>query len=204
MDMVLYIDYLSYMNYLIIYAHPNKKSLNHSVLDETRAVLKLQNTNELQVIDLYEENFNPSLYFDETQPRRNLHTREETEKYRGAILWADHLIFVYPIWWGRPPAILLGFIDKVFVSGFAYFMPPKALMVKGLLKGKRASIITTQNGPVLLTRILFSDTHRKIMKRQLLNFCGIWKVRFFEIGQSESMTSNRFSKIKQKLCKFFR
>lgn len=191
------------MNYLIIYAHPNKESLNSSILEETETTLKSKPDGTVKILDLYANKFNPCLLFDSANPRRNLDSREETKNYRDAISWANHIIFVYPIWWGRPPAILLGFIDKVFVSGFAYQKSPKSVMPEGLLKKKEATIITTQNGPALITRILYHNTHRILMKRQVLNFCGIKKVKFFEIGNSESMSTQRFLKIKAKLKKLF-
>lgn len=42
------------------------------------------------------------------------------EKYRNQITWADKIVFVYPIWWGRPPAMLMGYIDQLFAANFAY------------------------------------------------------------------------------------
>ncbi|HKL86722.1 MAG TPA: NAD(P)H-dependent oxidoreductase [Treponemataceae bacterium] len=191
------------MNYLVIYAHPNMNSLNHSVLEETLKLLNSKENAEVQVIDLYGENFDPRLNFDASHPRRDMKTREETEKYRNSILWANHIVFIYPIWWGRAPAILLGFIDKIFVSGFAYHHPPTALLPQGLLKGKTATVITTQKGPAFITRLVFKDSHRRVMKKQVLQFCGIKKVRFLEIGQSEAMTPERFSKVQKKIQKLF-
>ena len=187
------------MNYLLIYAHPNRDSLNSSILAEAKSILKASQDANVKILDLYADKFDPCLLFNHDNPRRNLDSREETKNYRELITWADHLIFIYPIWWGRPPAILLGFIDKVFVSGFAYKKSPKSVMPEGLLKKKVATIITTQNGPALITRILYHDTHRILMKRQVLNYCGIKKVKFFEIGQSESMNSQKFNQLKLKL-----
>jgi len=192
------------MNYLIIYAHPNRNSLNSSILDETESILKAKQDANIKLLDLYAKKFDPCLFFDSDNPRRNLDTREETKNYRDAIAWANHLIFIYPIWWGRPPAILLGFIDKVFVSGFAYQKSPKSVMPEGLLKKKVATIITTQSGPSLITRIMYHDTHRILIKRQVLNFCGIKKVRFFEISQSESMNNQKFNQLKLKLQKLWK
>lgn len=191
------------MKYVVVFAHPYEKSLNKSILDETIAALKAKKDAEVQVIDLYGENFDPRLTFDAEHPRRALSSREDTAAYRESILWAEHLVFIYPLWWGRAPAILLGFFDKVFVSGFAYEHSPKALLPKGLLRNKVSTIITTQKGPAFLSRLIFLDSHRTLIKRQVLNFCGIKKVRFLEIGQSETMTAKRFSKIVKKIRKWF-
>jgi NAD(P)H dehydrogenase (quinone) len=76
--------------------------------------------NEIQVLDLYEEGFNPVLVFNEQKRRRDMHTDPGLDKYRRQIMWADKIVFIYPIWWGRPPAMLMGFIDQLFASNFAY------------------------------------------------------------------------------------
>ena len=58
--------------------------------------------------------------FDDTHKRRDLSTVPDMEKYRNLITWADQIIFIYPIWWSGMPAMLKGFIDRVFTAGFAY------------------------------------------------------------------------------------
>lgn len=60
------------------------------------------------------------LVFNENKRRRDMHIDPKLEKYREQIRQADKIVFVYPIWWGRPPAMLLGYIDQMFASNFAY------------------------------------------------------------------------------------
>lgn len=109
------------MKTLIIYTYPNHKSLNFAFLQE---VMKGCNENpyisELQVLDLYEENFDPILQFNEHKRRRDMYRDPKLAKYRDQLTWADKIVFVYPIWWGRPPAMLLGYIDQLFAANFAY------------------------------------------------------------------------------------
>ena len=106
------------MNILIIYAHPNHQSFNGAILQQVKTHLNPKH--QVQILDLYAEKFDPLLRFDEDQLRRDLDKDPEMEKYRQLISWADHLIWIFPIWWGGMPAILKGFIDRVFASGFAY------------------------------------------------------------------------------------
>ena len=75
---------------------------------------------EIQVRDLYAESFDPLLVFNVQKRRRDMHLDPELENHRNQLLWAEKIVFVYPIWWGRPPAMLMGYIDRIFASNFAY------------------------------------------------------------------------------------
>ena len=185
------------MNLLIIYTYPNHKSLNHAFLQQ---VIKgsTENTkiNEFQVLDLYEENFNPLLVFNEEKRRRDMHTDSSTEKYRNQITWVDKIVLIYPIWWGRPPAMLMGYIDQVFASNFAY-RDKKGLFPEGLLKGKSVVCVSTMKGPPHYPFLWLNNAHKMLMKRALFNFVGIKKVKFFEFGNMESQKGNQMKKLKR-------
>lgn len=128
----------------MIYAHPNPKSLNTAVLDHVESGLKERGV-PYKVVDLYKDNFNPVLVIHDERKRRDMMTDSETANYRELIGWADHLIFIYPVWWYGAPAILKGFFDRVLASGFAYEY--EGLMPRGLLKGKSAWGIYTIVSP---------------------------------------------------------
>lgn len=189
------------MKYLIIYAHPNKESLNYSILKTVSEELSQKQGVELRIIDLYDDKFDPSLNFNSGLKRRDLSKQKETALYMEAISWADQLIFIYPTWWGRGPAVLMGFIDKVFVADFAFKSKAKGLPL-GLLKGKSARVITTLKGPGLLSRIFYKDVNRRLMRSNVLNFCGIKDVRFLEIGMAEQMTESRFKSERKRIKHF--
>lgn len=173
------------MNALIIYTHPNHKSLNYAMYQAAYNTAKTNpNITDIRTIDLYQEDFDPRLVFNETKRRRDMHTDAEMAPYREAITWADHITFVYPIWWGRPPAMLLGFIDKLFATNFAYKYTGK-LMPEGLLKGKTVVCISTMKGPTGYPKFFLNNAHKALMKKALFSFVGIKKVKFFEFGSSE-------------------
>lgn len=167
------------MNVLIIYSHPNHDSLNFAILEKVKKGL-LEVNHTLKVIDLYEEEFQSSLIFNKQKRRRDLLKDDETANYRDAIKEADHIIFVYPIWWSLPPAILKGFIDRVFVSGFA-FTYYKGVIPRGLLKDKSAWVIYTADTPGILLSLLERSAEWKYMKR-LLKMFGFSKVRRFRMA----------------------
>lgn len=115
------------MKTLIIYAHPNDKSYNASILETVKE--NLSSKHELKILDLYKEKFDPVLRFDTTHRRRDLAHDVAMKDYRDLITWADQLIFIFPTWWSGMPAILKGFIERIFVAGFAYEIHPVDWMV---------------------------------------------------------------------------
>ena len=191
------------MKMLIIFTYPNHKSLNYAFLQK---VIKGSNENskikELQVLDLYEENFNPLLVFNEQKRRRDMHIDPNNEKYRNQIMSADKIVLIYPIWWGRPPAMLMGYIDQLFASNFAY-RDTKGLFPVGLLKGKSVVCISTMKGPTHYPFLLLNNAHKILMKRALFNFVGIKKVKFFEFGNMESPKGNQMKKL-EKVFNYFK
>lgn len=191
------------MKMLIIFTYPNHKSLNYAFLQK---VMRGSNENpkikEIQVLDLYEEGFNPLLVFNEQKRRRDMHTDPSIEKYREQITWADKIVFIYPIWWGRPPAMLLGYIDQLFVSNFAY-KDKKGYFPEGLLKGKSIVCISTMKGPTHYPLLWLNNAHKVLMKRALFNFVGIKKVKFFEFGNMESPKGNQIKKL-EKVYTYFK
>lgn len=187
------------MNMLVIYTHPNHQSLSYAFLQEVISGGKENgNIGEIKVLDLYEEGFNPVLVFNEKKRRRDMHTDPDLAKYREQLLWADKIVFVYPIWWGRPPAMLLGYIDQMFASGFAYKDTGK-LLPGGLLKGKSVVCVSTMMGPAFYPLFWLNNAHKVLMRKALFNYVGIKKVKFFEFGSMESPRG----KHKEKLNKIY-
>ncbi|MFC6333170.1 NAD(P)H-dependent oxidoreductase [Paenibacillus septentrionalis] len=188
------------MKTLIIFTHPNHQSLSYAFLQQTiRGLEENPHSSEVQILDLYEESFDPKLVFNEQKRRRDMHIDPELEPYRQQLLWAEKIVFIYPIWWGRPPAMLLGYIDRLFASNFAYRDNGK-LLPEGLLKGKSVVCISSMKGPALYPFYWLHNAHKVLMKRALCQFVGINKVKFFEFGGMEK----KDGKQRQKLNRIYR
>lgn len=191
------------MKLLVIYTHPNHQSLSFSFLQK---VIQGSGENpliqEVQVLDLYEEGFDPILVFNEQKRRRDMHIDPQLEKYRNQITWADKIVFVYPIWWGRPPAMLLGYIDQMFASDFAY-RDKKGLLPEGLLVGKSVVCISSMKGPTYYPLFWLNNAHKILMKRALFQYVGMKKVKFFEFGNMESPKGRHEEKLEQ-VYRYFR
>ena len=104
------------MNVLIVLGHPRTDSfsgaLAHAYL--TGALKAGCAVKQLNVADM---DFNPDVF---TVSPRHQYYEEDVVKAQELIAWADHLVFVYPTWWGTMPARLKGFFDRVFTPGFAF------------------------------------------------------------------------------------
>lgn len=182
------------MNILIIYAHPNHKSFNGAILKQVQDHLDLKHT--VKLLDLYAEKFNPVLYFDEDHRRRDMAVDPDTQTYRNLITWADKLIFIFPVWWSGMPAILKGFIDRVFASGFAYSY--KKMGMAGHLNGKTAWIITTHNTPGFLTP--FVQDYGKVLKRQIFSMCGIKPCKLTSLAHLRGIDLKKRQKMLEKIA----
>jgi NAD(P)H dehydrogenase (quinone) len=191
------------MNILVIYTYPNHKSLSYAFLQKVIIGSK-ENTNikGLQVLDLYAEGFNPLLEFNEHKRRRDMHRDPQLEKYRNQITWADKIVFVYPFWWGRPPAMLMGYIDQLFSANFAY-RDKKGLLPEGLLKGKSVVCVSTMKGPTKYPLLWLNNAHKILMKKALFSFVGIKRVKFFEFGNMESLKGKQTKKL-EKIYLYFK
>ena len=185
------------MKTLIIYAHPNEKSYNASILETVKENLSFKH--ELRVLDLYKEQFDPILRFDTTHKRRDLVHDVAMKGYRDSITWADQLIFIFPIWWSGMPAILKGFIERVFVAGFAYENTPRGL--DGKLTGK-AWIITTHNTPKIILPLV--QDYTRVLKSQILKPCGIKPVKVTQVSRIEYMSDHKRKEELKKIAKITR
>ncbi|GGF93108.1 NAD(P)H dehydrogenase (quinone) [Paenibacillus albidus] len=165
-------------NIAVIIGHPYAKSYCNSLAAAyTKGAVASGAT--VRTIDLSEISFEPNLkygYTKRTELEPDLLAAQET------IRWADHLVFVYPTWWGTMPAILKGFFDRVLLPGFAYKTKPNSVMTEKLLTGKTARLLVTMDAPGWYYRLVLRGAGHRIMKQAILNFCGIKPVRITQIG----------------------
>jgi NAD(P)H dehydrogenase (quinone) len=101
---------------------------------------------------------------------------------QAAISWAQHLVFVYPIWWGAMPALLKGFIDRVFLPGFAFKYRSGSPLWDRLLAGRSAHLFVTMDSPPWYFRWVYRMPGHQQMKRTILEFSGIRPVAITSFG----------------------
>ncbi|WP_369902005.1 NAD(P)H-dependent oxidoreductase [Bacillus manliponensis] len=128
------------MKHLIVYAHPNPKSFNHAILETVKGQLE-EKGHEVRVRDLYELNFNPVLAASDFISFSEGNTPADIAEEQEHIKWADAITFIYPVWWAGLPAILKGYVDRVFSHGFAYAYGENG--IEKLLSGKKGLLLST-------------------------------------------------------------
>jgi len=155
------------MKILLIYAHPPGDSFNQALKDIF--LEGVQNAgHQVDLIDLYQDGFDPVLPEGEMRGKT---VPDIVRGYQERIRQADVLVFIFPVWWYRSPAILEGFIDRVFTSGFAYKYIGRR--PKGLLPCRRAVVIETYGGPAFYYYLTGNIPWRRF--KSTLKFCGIRK-----------------------------
>lgn len=163
---------------LIINGNPVANSFNAS-LAEAYANAAQSAGAEVQQINIGELDFNPSLEF-------GYHQRTELEpdliKAQELIKNCDHLVWIHPVWWGSLPALTKGFIDRVFLPGFAFKYREDSVWWDKLLAGKTARIITTADQPGFFYCLVYHRPSVNMLKRSVLQFCGIKPVKVTFIG----------------------
>ncbi len=159
------------MKYTVLYAHPNPKSFNHAILERVQENLQ-RSRREFLVRDLYGMNFNPLLtghdFMLMQQGKLDPVIKGEQETIRSS----EGLIVIHPIWWFSMPAMLKGYIDRVFTRGFAYDYTDQG--PKGLLTGKKVHILNTTGGSADDYRNYgFADALKHTMDMGTYGFCGL-------------------------------
>ncbi|MBK8802582.1 MAG: NAD(P)H-dependent oxidoreductase [Fibrobacteres bacterium] len=115
------------------------------------------------------------------------------------LRWAQHVVVVHPVWWSGLPALLKGFIDRVFLPGFAFQYRQSGLGWDKLLSGKTGRVIYTQDGPNWYYRWVVGRPSLKALKKGTLEFCGISPVRVSAIGLVRRSTPEARTDLLRKL-----
>ncbi len=175
------------MNNLIIYAHPYSKSYNASILEHLTNKLR-EAKQSVDVINLYKEEFNPVLNEEELA----LYSQGKfldpmVKEYQKRINNADHLFFIFPVWWYDIPAILKGFIDKVLLKNWAYEISEKGIPKGKLTFIKKVTIISTMKSPKWYYWLLYRNSIKHSFIKGTLKFCGIKNIQWVNITNIENM-----------------
>ena len=158
--------YSERMRILYVNGHPDANSF-HSLI-QRRYVNALKGTShELRVLELGSQHFDPVLRFGY---HRHMPEDEEITSAQESLKWADHVVFAFPVWWGDAPALMKGWIERVFAPGFAYQF--HGASIEHLLPGTTADIIATQRGVRPLAWV-FGNHMIGIFRHNLFTLTGI-------------------------------
>jgi NAD(P)H dehydrogenase (quinone) len=161
------------MNILVILGHPDRKSFNHAIAATAVAVLR-QNGHVVFFHDLYAEKFDPLLPSEELHETAQL--SPDMKQHCDEAAGADGLVIVHPNWWGQPPAIVKGWIDRVVRPGVAYqFLEGDTGegVPVGLLRAKIAIVLNTSNTQKKRELDVFGDPLETLWKKCIFDLCGV-------------------------------
>ncbi len=154
---------------LVILGHPSNQSfcaaLSSAYVSGARAAGQ-----DVQVLELGKLDFDPVLHegYQKIQP-----LEPDLLHAQALILWAEHLVFVFPIWWGGIPALMKGFLDRTLLPGFAFRYRNDSPFPEQLLKGRSADLLVCMDTPPWYYRWIYRMPGLEQMRRTTLGFCGI-------------------------------
>lgn len=160
------------MNHLIVYAHPKEDSFNHAILETAIQTLESKD-DSVTVRNLYAVGFNPVLSQKDFQAFEKGHIPEDIATEQRYITEANTITLIYPLWWTGMPAILKGYIDRIFAHGFAYRFNEKGT-IDALLGDKKGFMITTYGTPnTCYEESGMLRSLRQTSDEGIYGFCGI-------------------------------
>jgi len=205
------------MNVVIVFDHPygasasenipHRRSFSAALLAAvTRGLLAGGHTVDL--IDLQADGFNPVTTAEDLAAWRQKMTRDPVAAgYQKRLMKADHLIFIFPIWWETMPALTKGFLDKVFVKGIVFDeVKPGRPFLCQLPRLKGVTLLTVMSTPGFVYRWILGNPVTKILFRGTFRKMGIHNLRWFNFSGMENLslekrrhrldlTEERFSRI---------
>ncbi len=154
---------------LVICGHPRKGSYCHALMDAyadgaARAGAEVRRLDVMDLdFDIHVRNHSPN-----QQP-----CEAGIARARELIAWAQHIVFVYPTWWGTMPALLKGFLDRVLTPGFAFDETDDPAVWERRLEGRSAHLLVTMDTPPWVYRFIYGQPGHNAMRKATLGFCGI-------------------------------
>ena len=158
---------------LVINGHPDPESFN-AALAEAYTTSARGAGAEIQQLNLIDLDFQPILKYGY---RKRTELEPDLLRALDLIKSADHLVWVFPMWWYGIPALMKGFIDRTFLPGITFEYVDGKAIPKKLLKGKTARIIITADTPRWYDRIIMGKPALRQFKKGTLEFCGIKPVK---------------------------
>lgn len=190
------------MKVLVIIGHQQTGSFCHAIAAIAVETLKRAG-HEVIYHDLYEERFDPVLPSAEVP--RDATLDPVIQRHCDELVAADGYVIVHPNWWGTPPAILKGWLDRVVRQGTAYKFGPQGVIE--LLAGRRAMVFTTSNTPRDIELSVFNDPLENLWKTVVFAFVGVkqFERRNFEsiIMSTPEQRQGWLEEVREKVGSFF-
>jgi len=163
---------------LIITGHPDAESFNFALADAYEKGAR-QSGAEVQRINIRDLDFNLNLQFGY---RKRTELEPDLLQAQEQIKWAEHLVWIYPVWWGSVPAIMKGFLDRVLLPGYAFKKRAGSVWWDKFLSNRSARLICTLDQPGWFYRLVNGMPSHHAMKKLTMGFIGVSPVRITTIA----------------------
>ncbi len=162
----------------IIVGHPDAESYNFAIAEAYKTGAEKSGA-DVRMIFIKDLAFNPNLEFGY---RKRTELEPDLIESQNTLKWADHIVWIYPVWWGSVPAIMKGFIDRVLLPGFAFKKREGSVWWDKFFTGKTSRLICTLDQPPWYYTLINGAPSHKAMKKLTMNFIGVSSVKITSIG----------------------
>ena len=159
------------MNTLVVYCHPNPESFTASIRDAVVDALAAGG-HDVRVRDLYGEGFDPTFSAEERRTHLHPGPHESVAEHADELHWCRHLVLVYPTWWSGQPAMLKGWMDRVWARGVAWDFLPGANKVTARLTNVHRITGVTTHGSSKWLNSLEGEGGKRTATRSLRSVCN--------------------------------
>ena len=179
------------MRTLIILGHPDKRSLCAAIADNYEKGAR-EKYGQVERINLHELNFNMNL----KQGYKVVQTLEpDLIEAQRLLKWSNHIVIIFPVWWGSVPALLKGFLDRTLLPGFAFNHRENSNGWDRLLSGKSARLFVTSDAPSWWLYLNYLHPAVNMMKKVVLEFCGVTPVTVMSFASIKDASEKKIENI---------
>ncbi|MFT3703145.1 MAG: NAD(P)H-dependent oxidoreductase [Agriterribacter sp.] len=184
---------------LLILGHPSQNSFCKGLLDAYKTGAETSGA-ECKTLYISDLNFNVNLS-DGYKNGEAMNLEADLVASQQLIAWADHIVMAYPNWWGFMPAVTKGFIDRIFLPGFAFKHHSGKIFPEKLLKGKSMRLLVTMDTPKWWFYLIYRASQYQILKNIVFGYVGFDPIRFSTFGfirkSTESLRNKWLKKVEQ-------
>ena len=155
---------------LVVYCHPSSESFVAELRNRVVSALTAGGA-EVRLTDLYSDDFDPAFSADERADHLEPGTDPSIASYADDLQWCDTLVLVYPTWWSGQPAMLKGWMDRVWVSGVAWTLPDGANRLRPGLRNVRRLVAVTTHGSSKFINSVEGESGKRTLTRSLRTMC---------------------------------
>jgi len=178
------------MHVLVVFAHPRRESFTGAVLDSLLTGFREAGTHSIEIADLYRENFESRFQPEDYAQFRGETMPEEVRREQQRFDRCDAVAFVFPVWWWSFPAVLKGWVDRVFCEGWAYTFEPG--VSRGRLKDRPTLLVGVAGSrESTYKKYGYGEAMRVQIDVGILGYCGLRDVETHVLFDVEQSPENR-------------